>query len=60
MKLEKLKVKNFGKFIDEIEINLGGDIATIIGENGTGKSSALFIIKLLFDRKIRRSGISVG
>lgn len=58
MKISKIEIKNIGPFKDNTVIELDGKISTIIGENGTGKSTILFLIRFVLDPKIRKLGIN--
>jgi recombinational DNA repair ATPase RecF len=49
MKLKTLKIKNFKGFSNEIGIDLKGKNLVIFGENGSGKTSIVEALKLLFD-----------
>ena len=61
MLLKEIRIRNLGAFASKSEwIKLGGQMATIIGENGTGKSTILFAINLLLDKKTRRKGVSTN
>ena len=43
MKIKNLKAKGFGKFID-LEIEFDGQITKLVGANGSGKTSILYMI----------------
>ncbi len=43
MKIKNLKAKGFGKFTD-LEIEFDGQITKLIGANGSGKTSILYMI----------------
>ncbi|ASI99309.1 AAA family ATPase [Thermococcus celer] len=49
MRIKTLKIKNFKGFANEIEIDLKGKNLVIYGENGSGKTSLVEALKLLFD-----------
>ena len=49
MKIKTLRIKNFKGFANEIEVNLKGKNLVIYGENGSGKTSLVETLKLLFD-----------
>lgn len=53
MKIERLEIKNF-KAIEDIELKLDGKSTVLFGINGTGKSSVLKTINLLYASIINR------
>lgn len=60
MKLSKLKIRNYRCFGDNEQIILIDNITSLIGNNGSGKTAALFALNCLFsnnggDRVLKRS-----
>jgi recombinational DNA repair ATPase RecF len=53
MKIETLKIENFKGFAKEVGISLRGKNLVIYGENGSGKTSLIEALKLLFDSALR-------
>jgi len=49
VRIKTLKIKNFKGFANEIKINLRGKNLVIYGENGSGKTSLVEALKLIFD-----------
>ena len=47
MKIENLKINNFHSF-DDVELSLNGKSTVIFGINGTGKTSILKSVNLLY------------
>lgn len=60
MKLLEIEIENFGIFTGTTSttILLGGQFSTIIGQNGSGKSTLIKLVALIFDRKLRKNGVS--
>lgn len=54
MHISSLKIKNFRNFINaEMTFNKG--VNTVLGENGSGKTNALFALRLLLDDSLPRN-----
>jgi len=57
MRIKALKIKNFKGFANEIDIGLKGKNLVIYGENGSGKTSSVEALKLLFDSASSEIGL---
>ena len=54
MHISSLKIKNFRNFINA-EFSFKKGVNTILGENGSGKTNALFALRLLLDDTLPRN-----
>ena len=58
MIISKIEIENLGVFKNKSVIELDGKFSSIIGDNGTGKSTILFLIRFFLDPKVRKKGIN--
>lgn len=49
MRIKKIEIQNFRAFYGNFEIDLGGKNLLLYGENGSGKSSLFYALKLFLE-----------
>ena len=52
MRIKKIEIQNFRAFYGNFEIDLGGKNLLLYGENGSGKSSLFYALKLFLESLI--------